>query len=125
MELTKIKYEFDKDYFIGEEDLFTYVCSLKIKGNEINVYMDDYGQCYCFTYMNNGNIDCLSCGTYNFNFLDDILYTFDPKGFTISAYGEDEWNQRMVVRDSRGLDSIDYDDYELYNIDELYKQLEM
>lgn len=46
-----------------------------INGQMVNIGMDDYGQCYYFEYIDkNGQLKEMSCGTYNFDYIEEIEY---------------------------------------------------
>ena len=117
-----------------------YVGSLAIKGQLVNVGMDDYGQCYYFEYYDKDENKILerSCGAYNDLFIDDIVYFFDYKGYSISVYGEEEWEEQTQRLINRWIDKgwaketpeqfiemvelRNSEDYEVYDIDEMYRQ---
>ena len=46
---------------------------VKYRGKKIKVYIDDYGQCYYFLY----NGKSYSCGTYNIDYLGEIVTIVD------------------------------------------------
>jgi len=110
---------------LNKENKDPYVNSLIVRGHQCDVYMDDYGQCYYFEYLDENNeLQSVGCGTYNFNYLEEVVGYFDIKGLTISLEGEDIWIQRMLLRKDRGLKSIDYDDYGVYDFKALYAEFE-
>ena len=50
-----------------------YVETLVINSHIVPVGIDDYGQCYYFEYLDkNGQLQEMSCGTYNFNYKREI-----------------------------------------------------
>ena len=50
-----------------------YIETLVINGHIVPVGMDDYGQCYYFEYLDeNGQLQEMGCGTYNFNYKREI-----------------------------------------------------
>jgi len=109
----------------NKENNDPYVATFEIKDHIVNVFLDDYGQQYYLEYLDDdGEVTETGCGAYCFDYIDQIAYIFDPKGWTISVEGKEAWNQRMAMRASRGLESIDYDDYDTYDFDSLYKQAE-
>lgn len=56
-----------------------FVETLEICGKIINVYMDDYGQCFFFTWEEDGEVHEESCGTYNTDYKDYIKMKFDDE----------------------------------------------
>lgn len=74
-----------------------YLETLNIKGYEVKIGIDDYGQCYfCEWIDDNGELQTHTCGTYNINYLEDIYSIFDRKGVYISLYGEEEYNNYIA-----------------------------
>ena len=56
-----------------------YVKTFNINGKEIKLGLDDYGQCYFIEWVDDfGNTQETSLGTYNFRYMEDIYYLFDP-----------------------------------------------
>lgn len=54
-----------------------YIETLIIKDIEIDVGIDDYGQCYFFEYIDgNGNKRKIGCGSYNPNYKEEIAGYF-------------------------------------------------
>jgi len=50
-----------------------YAETLVIDGRLVPVGLDDYGQCYYFEYVDeNGQLQEMSCGSYNFNYKQEI-----------------------------------------------------
>lgn len=49
------------------------VAKVKYRGKRIKVYADDYGQCYYFLY----NGKSYGCGTYNSDYLGEIVSVVD------------------------------------------------
>lgn len=96
-----------------------YVISLKIHNTPINIYTDDAGQCYFFTYINGEEIVEQTCGAYNTDFLDYIIWTVDRKGACIYKFTEEDWEELMESRTKRRLENIDTDDYEIYTYEEI------
>lgn len=57
-----------------------YVKTLNICGKEIQLGLDDYGQCYFIEWIDDeGREQSTGLGTYNFHYLEDIYYLFDPE----------------------------------------------
>lgn len=51
-----------------------YIETIELDGEKYDVYLDDYGQCYYFKYTDeNGEIKEIGCGTYNFNYRQEII----------------------------------------------------
>ena len=53
-------------------------CKLKTityRGISVDIFIDDYGQSY-YCYFDN---ECISFGTYNFNYEEDVKYLIDKK----------------------------------------------
>lgn len=56
-----------------------YVKTFNINGHEIKLGLDDYGQCYFIEWVDDlGNTRETGLGTYNFRYMEDIYYLFDP-----------------------------------------------
>lgn len=55
-----------------------YVTTLNICGKEIKLGLDDCGQCYFVEWLENGETKSMGLGTYNFHYMSDIYYMFDP-----------------------------------------------
>ena len=52
-----------------------YVETKVINGHMVNIGLDDYGQCYFFEFVDpDGELREVSCGTYNFNYEEEIEY---------------------------------------------------
>lgn len=50
-----------------------YVKTIVLDGKMINVGLDDYGQCYFFEFVDkNGELKEMSCGTYCFDYMQEI-----------------------------------------------------
>lgn len=45
-------------------DIFVFIGSTIYKGHLINIFMDDYGQCWHIQYEKDGELVDESCGTY-------------------------------------------------------------
>lgn len=57
-----------------------YIKTVEIDGIKVDIGMDDYGQCYYFEYTDkDGEFHQYSCGTYNMDYMFDILYTVSPR----------------------------------------------
>lgn len=57
-------------------DAFTYYGTFEYKGHEVEVAIDDYGQCYVIAYINkDGVLVEESCGTYNTDYVGYIVST--------------------------------------------------
>lgn len=119
-----------------------YVGSLVVKGQLINVGVDDYGQCYYFEYYNKeeGKIMENGCGTYNDQFIDEIVAFFDTKGYHISVWGKEDWDEDTKNLTNRWIDkgwadedpegfkemlaNRNREDYEIYDLEKMYKEFE-
>jgi len=55
-----------------------YVKTLNINNQEIKLGLDDYGQCYFIEWEENGETKDMGLGTYNFHYIEEIYYMFDP-----------------------------------------------
>lgn len=56
-----------------------YIKTFNINGKEIKLGLDDYGQCYFIEWVDDlGNTRETGLGTYNFRYMEDIYYLFDP-----------------------------------------------
>ena len=42
-----------------------YVESVKVGDIKVDIGIDDYGQCYFFEYLDNGEVKEVCCGSYN------------------------------------------------------------
>jgi len=80
-----------------------YIETLHINGYDINLGIDDYGQCYFIEWEEDGQKKDLGLGTYNFRYLEEIYYLFDPvykilaikdlKGEEMTPEEKKEWQQ--------------------------------
>lgn len=67
-----------------------YIGSLTINNTKVDIGIDDYGQCYYFEFENDkGEIETYGCGSYNINYLDDILFMVDREGYLNDKYDID------------------------------------
>lgn len=55
-----------------------YIKTLNINGREIKLGLDDCGQCYFIEWEENGKTKDVGLGTYNFHYMEEIYYMFDP-----------------------------------------------
>ena len=67
-------FEQEKQY-TEEKETQKPIAAVHYRGYDINVYNDDYGQCYYFYF--DGR--CISCGAYNFDYEGCIHYEIDYK----------------------------------------------
>lgn len=52
-----------------------YVKTVIVFGTKFQVFNDDYGQCYYFKYVDNSGTEQIEpCGTYNFAYLNCVIY---------------------------------------------------
>lgn len=57
-----------------------YIETIRIKGKEVDVGLDDYGQCYFFEYKDdNGKLQEICCGSYNPDYKREIADYFGVK----------------------------------------------
>jgi len=114
------RFEFEEQ---DNEDI-SYCFSMKIRHYIVELFLSDYGQCYFIKYknLNTGEVDEVGLGTYNFNYLEEILSLVDNKGLYASMDALDVWETSMRSRELRGLPSIDYDDYDVYDIEGFYEK---
>lgn len=54
-----------------------YVKTVNIKGQEIHIGKDDYGQCYFVEWVDEDGPHEMGMGTYNESIMEDLLYIFD------------------------------------------------
>lgn len=55
-----------------------YIKTIIVDGQMVNIGQDDYGQCYYFEYVNeDGELEEMSCGSYNFNWEQEVRDYFD------------------------------------------------
>jgi len=115
------RFEFEEQ---DNEDI-TYCFSIKIRHYIVELFLSSYGQCYFIKYKNlkTGEVDEVGLGTYNFNYLEEIIGLLDNKGLYASMDALDVWETSMKNREARGLPSIDYDDYDVYDIEGFYERL--
>lgn len=55
-----------------------YIKTLNVCGKEVQLGLDDYGQCYFIEWEENGETRSMGLGTYNFNYMSEIYSLFDP-----------------------------------------------
>lgn len=107
-------------------DNISYIISLEINDTPANIYMNDAGQCYFFTYVQKGQIIERTCGTYNMDFIEYVIHTLDKKGWYIYSLDSHSWDMLMEHRAARGLENIDTDKYDTYTseeIDNIYNKI--
>lgn len=55
-----------------------YIKTIKVNDYTVDIGLDDYGQCYYFEYVDkNGELREVSCGSYNFNYEQEIKDYFN------------------------------------------------
>jgi len=55
-----------------------YIKTIKVNGYTVDIGLDDYGQCYYFEYVDkNGKLQEVGCGSYNFNYEQEIKDYFN------------------------------------------------
>lgn len=61
-----------------------YFKSIFINNKEIKLGIDDYGQCFFIEFINDNNeIETISLGTYNLNYMEEIYSIFDKTYITL------------------------------------------
>ena len=61
------------------------------RGEDVALYIDDYGQSYYFRYRSkSGDLVTVSCGSYNPDYDDAITYTIDEKLDLVHVYQENK-----------------------------------
>lgn len=61
------------------QDGIYFIETLEICGKTISVYMDDYGQCYFLTWVDEYGLHEESCGTYNTEYEEYARMKFDEE----------------------------------------------
>ena len=75
-----------------------YIKTLHINGQDIDLGLDDYGQCYFIEWTDNaGKKQDLGLGTYNFRYLEEIYYMFDLKYRSLSH--KNLWSEDMTAEE--------------------------
>ena len=83
--------------------------TVKYRGKKIKVYADDYGQSYYFLY----NGKSYSCGTYNFDYIGEIVSVLDSdldEVFHVQPEREHRPSAKVFKR--YGIWYCDYNGYE-------------
>ena len=76
-----------------------YVGTIELNNTKIDIGIDDCGQQYFFEFINkDGEKEILGCGAYNFNFLDEIIFTIDRKGFFEQKYDYDKIYEQLNLQ---------------------------
>ena len=56
-----------------------YIKTFHIDGKDIKLGLNDYGQCYFVEWEDDeGKIQDVGLGTYNFDYMEEVYYMFDP-----------------------------------------------
>lgn len=87
-----------------------YIKTFTICGKDIDLGLDDYGQCYFVEWTDeNGVKKDVGLGTYNLHYMEEIYYMFDPTYkllSTIDLYGEEftpeekeQWDKYQKIFD--------------------------
>ena len=78
-----------------------YIKTLTICGHDIDLGLDDYGQCYFIEWIDeNGDKKDTGLGTYNFHYMESIYHMFDPVYKELSRkklYGEELTEEEKVL----------------------------
>lgn len=61
----------------SDPDYNDYVKSFIYRDVEVDVFCDDYGQCYYVKFTINERLHEMSCGTYNFNYEQEAMDMVD------------------------------------------------
>ena len=56
-----------------------YVESVKVGDIKVDIGIDDYGQCYFFEYLDNGELKEVCCSPYNLLYMEEIASYFNVK----------------------------------------------
>ena len=68
-----------------------YIGTIELNNIKVDIGIDDYGQQYFFEFINeDGETESLGCGAYNLNFLAEIIYIVDEKGYHENKYDYDK-----------------------------------
>ena len=114
------------------EKKFCFVKTYTYRGIDVDIFCDDYGQCYYFYYNNKSH----SCGTYNPDYescveceidhdLDDIV-NFAPKGFYggICKYSNHEHTKVDFIFRGELIDTYDIDKDDPESVVKIWKDCE-
>lgn len=85
---------------IENKDIYEYVETLLFGDRVVNVFLDDYGQCYCLQYYEkeSGEMVTTSCGSYETDYIGYAEMLFeDPKN--CEHYKEYEHNSSISHTD--------------------------
>ena len=96
-------------------DKRNYIKTLHICGYDIDLGLDDYGQCYYIEWEQDGEKKVTGLGAYNFHYLEDIYYMFDPE-YKILARKE-IWGEELTEDEKKMLaeyQQIFDDEYKFY-----------
>ena len=73
-----------------------YVATNELNNPKIDIGNDDYSQQYFFEFINeDGEKESLGCGAYNLNFLDEVIFTIDRKGYYENKYDYDKIYEQL------------------------------
>lgn len=79
-----------------------YVKTIVVYGKMVNVGMDDYGQQYFIEFVNDkGELEELSCGTYNFDYEDVAKTAIDYDRYGIEFWGKEKWKKIKKRKEER------------------------
>ena len=54
-----------------------YICTMLVEGMKdvmVHIGNDDYGQCYFVEFEDEGEVEAIGCGTYNFDYEDAAIF---------------------------------------------------
>lgn len=131
-----------EDWYMGFMTKEEYIGTITVNGIKVDIGLDDYGQSYFFEYQDDGKIKTVGCGTYELDFIECICCFFDKKGYYISEYGEEAWNNKIIslkesvaIRKENGASPdiiqnlmnriyhMETDEYNMYDFKEMYKSI--
>ena len=71
-----------------------YIKTLHINSLSIDLGIDDYGQCYYIEWEQDGEKKITGMGAYNFHYMEDIYYMFDPIYKSLAR--KELWGEEMT-----------------------------
>lgn len=75
-----------------------YIKTLCIDGQDVDLGLDDYGQCYFIEWIDEtGRRKDMGLGTYNFRYMEEIYYMFDPIYKILAS--KDLWGEDMTTEE--------------------------
>ena len=93
-----------------------YIKTLTICGHDIDLGLDDYGQCYFIEWIDeNGDKKDTGLGTYNFHYMEEIYYRFDPIYKSLAR--KEIWGEELTPEEKDQLDKYQKmfnEEYKMY-----------